>query len=257
MAEVVAPIKAVVPRRRSPSTARRCRSRPSSRRSGSTATSAPFPRTPLRRGRRGDDRPLPALAWLVKVRLAYGEHGLDVELPDDRSTVIVPLHQQPAPDATAEVVRALRRPARGQAAAGARPAGPDGRDQHLRRHARAAAPHRRARDPRRARRHRRPRRRRDPRRDGHAPRQHARGAARDAGRRGRRLGADRQPRRAGRRVARRGSAASAPAFPSGSTASGSRPTSGSRPGSSSRTSSPASRAARRWSPRASPGSRRC
>ena len=44
---------------------------------------------------------------------------------------------------------------------------------------------------------------------------------------------------------------------SGSTASGSRPTSGSRPASSSRTSSPASRAARRWSPRASPASRRC
>jgi nickel-dependent lactate racemase len=46
----------------------------------------------------------------VKVRLAYGEHGLDVDVPDDRATVIVPAHRTAAADATAEVVRALREP---------------------------------------------------------------------------------------------------------------------------------------------------
>ncbi len=50
----------------------------------------------------------------MRVRLAYGEDGLEVELPDDRSTVIVPAHQEPAPDATAEVVRALRSPLAGR-----------------------------------------------------------------------------------------------------------------------------------------------
>ena len=50
----------------------------------------------------------------MRVRLAYGEDGLDVDLPDDRTTVIAPSHQEPAPDATAEVVRALRYPLAGR-----------------------------------------------------------------------------------------------------------------------------------------------
>ena len=72
----------------------------------------------------------------MRVRLAYGEGGLEVELPDDRSTVIVPLHQEPAPDATAEVVRALRQPVAGPPLRELVAPGPDGRDQHLRRHPR-------------------------------------------------------------------------------------------------------------------------
>ena len=50
----------------------------------------------------------------MRVRLAYGVDGLEVELPDDRATVILPSHEQPAPDATAEVLRALRQPLDGR-----------------------------------------------------------------------------------------------------------------------------------------------
>jgi nickel-dependent lactate racemase len=49
----------------------------------------------------------------VKVQLAYGEHGLEVELPADRTTVIAPTYEPPAPDALAAVRGVLRRPVAG------------------------------------------------------------------------------------------------------------------------------------------------
>jgi hypothetical protein len=35
----------------------------------------------------------------VRIELAYGERGLEVELPHDRTTVIVPAHELAAEDA--------------------------------------------------------------------------------------------------------------------------------------------------------------
>jgi nickel-dependent lactate racemase len=49
----------------------------------------------------------------MKVRLAYGEEGLDVELPDDRTTVVQPVYAQPAPDPTAALRTAMREPVAG------------------------------------------------------------------------------------------------------------------------------------------------
>jgi nickel-dependent lactate racemase len=49
----------------------------------------------------------------VKVELAYGSDGLTVDLPDDRTTVVEPLHPAAAPDARAAVLDALRRPLAG------------------------------------------------------------------------------------------------------------------------------------------------
>jgi lactate racemase len=49
----------------------------------------------------------------VKIELAYGERGLEVELPRDRTTVIVPSHEPPAADAFEAVRRALREPVAG------------------------------------------------------------------------------------------------------------------------------------------------
>jgi nickel-dependent lactate racemase len=51
----------------------------------------------------------------VKVRLAYGDGGLDVELPADRTTVVAPTHHPGAADAAAELRRALRAPVAGPA----------------------------------------------------------------------------------------------------------------------------------------------
>ena len=47
------------------------------------------------------------------IDLAYGEHGLTVELPAERSTVITPVHQPHAVDPRATVLAALREPVAG------------------------------------------------------------------------------------------------------------------------------------------------
>jgi lactate racemase len=49
----------------------------------------------------------------VRIELAYGSDGLTVDLPDDRTTVVEPLHPQAAADARAAVLEALRRPVAG------------------------------------------------------------------------------------------------------------------------------------------------
>jgi len=49
----------------------------------------------------------------VDVEFAYGTAGLRVELPEDRTTVIVPRYPLPAPDARAAVLAALRQPVSG------------------------------------------------------------------------------------------------------------------------------------------------
>ena len=49
----------------------------------------------------------------MKVQIAYGERGLEVDLPPDRTTVIVPTHDPPAPDALEAVRTALRQPISG------------------------------------------------------------------------------------------------------------------------------------------------
>jgi nickel-dependent lactate racemase len=46
----------------------------------------------------------------MKVHLAYGRNGLDVEFPDDRTTVITPSHVAGLPDERAAFVEALRKP---------------------------------------------------------------------------------------------------------------------------------------------------
>lgn len=49
----------------------------------------------------------------MKVRLAYGVGGLEVELPDDRTTVVEPAYHEGAPDEVAVLREALRRPVAG------------------------------------------------------------------------------------------------------------------------------------------------
>ncbi len=49
----------------------------------------------------------------VEVEFAYGTTGLSVELPEDRTEVIVPAYPPPAPDGRAAVMAALRRPVSG------------------------------------------------------------------------------------------------------------------------------------------------
>ena len=49
----------------------------------------------------------------MKVALAYGEGRLELELPDDRTTVVSPNYPPAAPDAAVEVRRALRHPVSG------------------------------------------------------------------------------------------------------------------------------------------------
>ena len=44
----------------------------------------------------------------IDVRLAYGQTGLTVSLPADRTTVVTPRETDPAPDVAAELRRALR-----------------------------------------------------------------------------------------------------------------------------------------------------
>ena len=193
---------------------------------------------------------------MTRVELAFGDGVLPVELPDGRTTVVPPAGLPAAPDGRRAVEAALARPVagpplrtlarRGGTVAiavcdGTRPqprrivvpAILDALDGLVR-----------------------PRRRRRPRRDRDTPREHGRGAPGDARRRRRRHRPGRKPRRARRAAPGVGRASSATTCPSGSTASGSRPTCGSRPASSSRTSSPASRAGRSSSRRGSPASRR-
>jgi nickel-dependent lactate racemase len=50
----------------------------------------------------------------MEVWLAYGEEGLRVELPDDRTTVVQPVHAQPAPDPAATLRTAMREPVSGR-----------------------------------------------------------------------------------------------------------------------------------------------
>ncbi|MDX6620057.1 MAG: lactate racemase [Gaiellales bacterium] len=49
----------------------------------------------------------------MRIELAYGRDGLTVDLPDDRTTVIEPLHPERAADERAEVLQALRHPVAG------------------------------------------------------------------------------------------------------------------------------------------------
>jgi len=49
----------------------------------------------------------------VNVRLAYGSRGLDVELPDSRTTVVAPTHHPGAADESEALLRALRSPVAG------------------------------------------------------------------------------------------------------------------------------------------------
>jgi nickel-dependent lactate racemase len=49
----------------------------------------------------------------VNVRLAYGSRGLDVELPDSRTTVVAPTHHPGAADESAALLGALRSPVEG------------------------------------------------------------------------------------------------------------------------------------------------
>jgi nickel-dependent lactate racemase len=51
----------------------------------------------------------------MKIELAYGSGGLTVDLPDDRTTVVEPLHPPAAADERAAVLEALRRPIAGPA----------------------------------------------------------------------------------------------------------------------------------------------
>ena len=49
----------------------------------------------------------------MKVELAYGSTGLTVDLPEERTTVVEPLHPRAAPDERGAVLEALRRPVAG------------------------------------------------------------------------------------------------------------------------------------------------
>ena len=49
----------------------------------------------------------------MKVELAYGSSGLTVDLPEQRTTVVEPLHPRAAPDERGAVLEALRRPVAG------------------------------------------------------------------------------------------------------------------------------------------------
>ena len=46
----------------------------------------------------------------VRIRLAYGERGLEVDLPADRTTVVEPTFMQAPPDQTGLLRTALRQP---------------------------------------------------------------------------------------------------------------------------------------------------
>ena len=50
----------------------------------------------------------------MRVRLAYGSDGLDVELPEERTTVVTPVARPGAPDPAALLRRALREPVAGR-----------------------------------------------------------------------------------------------------------------------------------------------
>ena len=46
----------------------------------------------------------------MKVELAYGKNGLDVELPDERTTVIEPAYVPGLPDERGALLNAIRNP---------------------------------------------------------------------------------------------------------------------------------------------------
>ncbi len=46
----------------------------------------------------------------MKLRLDYGTEGLDVDLPDQRLTIIEPVYRAPVPDAHAALREAMRAP---------------------------------------------------------------------------------------------------------------------------------------------------
>ena len=75
----------------------------------------------------------------VTVRLAYGEDGLEVELPADRTTVVEPTYAAAAEDQAGLLRDALRQPVAGPPLRELVRPGPDGRDLDLRRHPPAAA----------------------------------------------------------------------------------------------------------------------
>ena len=61
----------------------------------------------------------------LRVRLAYGEHGLDVDLPSDRTTVVEPTYVAAAEDQRSLLRDALRDPVPGRRCAnGSGPARP-------------------------------------------------------------------------------------------------------------------------------------
>ena len=138
----------------------------------------------------------------MRLTLDYGTDGLEVDLPDERVTVIEPVFREARAECARGAGAGAARADWTAAAARPRQAGPARRDLGVRHHARAAA----GRDGPRA--HRGdaghpPRRRHDPHRHGHAPGQHARRARTHARRRHpppqlRR----RQPRQPRRRLAR-------------------------------------------------------
>ena len=191
----------------------------------------------------------------MKVRLAYGAGGLEVELPDDRTTVVEPTYHAGAADEPAVLRDALRTPVAGPPLSELAKPGHEGRDLDVRRHPRAAA---RQDDPGGARRAGRARRgRRDPRRHRHAPRQHRRGdparcSATSSSIAVRVVNHDARDPTRSPYLGEHGNG-----VPVRINRAGSRPTCGSPPASSSRTSSPASAAGRSSSRPGSPGSTPC
>ena len=189
----------------------------------------------------------------MRLRLDYGTDGLEVDLPDERVTVIEPVFRQAVPDAHEALLKALRAPIGPAAASRHHEAGTARGDLGLRHHARAAAARDGARAARGDARH--PRRgRHDPHRHRHAPRgtrppSSSGCSARDI------LGRLRSSTTTAATTARlRTSGRRQPAYRR-SERRWLEPTCGSRPASSSRISSPVSAAARRWSRRAWPASR--
>ena len=68
---------------------------------------------------------------VTKVRVAYGDGGLDIEVDAAAVTVVEPTFSAPAPDPSAVLRRALRTPVAGGTAAGSCPSWPDGGDRRL------------------------------------------------------------------------------------------------------------------------------
>ena len=52
----------------------------------------------------------------MKVRLAYGETGMEIDVPSERTVVVTPTQTQAVPDERAALLAALRRPTVGRSA---------------------------------------------------------------------------------------------------------------------------------------------